>query len=292
MRLDRALSSGQLRCGRAFTQIELITVIAVLVGLMGLLVPALATPRHKGNDVTCVNNLRQLIRAWQLYHTENEDRIVMNFSGGDAQNGNAIRNNPMNAPWALGWLDWSTGSDNTNTLFLTDDRYSKLARFLGHSAKVFQCPNDRYVSVAQRLSGWPSRTRSVSANLSVGDGNGPAGAWDRIYKQIRKTSEFNFPGPSETFVYLEEHPDSINDPGFFNPRLSSWIDQPASSHFGAAPFAFADGHTELHKWQSSLASPRAARVKYSNALDARAAVGDPDIHWVSYRAGRVSSESY
>jgi prepilin-type processing-associated H-X9-DG protein len=72
----------------------------------------------------------------------------------------------------------------------------------------------------------------------------------------KKTSEFIYPGATETWVYLDEHPDSINDAGFFNPHVSSWIDQPATYHNGAGGFAFADGHSEIHKWKASLSSLR------------------------------------
>jgi prepilin-type processing-associated H-X9-DG protein len=91
---------------------------------------------------------------------------------------------------------------------------------------------------------------------------------------------------------LDEHPDSINDAGFFNPRVSSWIDQPANYHNAACGVAFADGHSEIHKWKASLASPRSQRVKFSNSIDAPAVTGDADIHWLSYRGGRVSARSY
>ena len=61
--------------------------------------------------------------------------------------------------------------------------------------------------------------------------------------------------PSDVFLSLDEHPDSINDsvfmfdPGSF-PDSYYWRDLPASYHAGAAGFSFADGHSEIHKWKS------------------------------------------
>jgi prepilin-type processing-associated H-X9-DG protein len=61
------------------------------------------------------------------------------------------------------------------------------------------------------------------------------------------------------FIFLDEHPDSIDD-GYFlnqetwnkdlygNPLPQQWIDLPASYHNGAASLSFADGHSEFHKW--------------------------------------------
>jgi len=37
---------------------------------------------------------------------------------------------------------------------------------------------------------------------------------------------------------------------------------------------------------------RAQKVKFNNSIDAPARTGDPDIHWLSYRGGRVSERSY
>lgn len=58
-----------------------------------------------------------------------------------------------------------------------------------------------------------------------------------------------------TFVMLDEWQESIND-GYFvtemdgwpNPNTTKIVDFPASYHNRAAGFAFADGHSEIHRW--------------------------------------------
>ena len=69
----------------------------------------------------------------------------------------------------------------------------------------------------------------------------------------------SIPRPSEIFVFVGEHPDSIND-GYFINRAGNdqWIDLPASYHHGAATFGFADGHTALHRWEHPSTQPPAA----------------------------------
>jgi hypothetical protein len=62
------------------------------------------------------------------------------------------------------------------------------------------------------------------------------------------------PGPSELFVTVDEHPDSINDGSFAvqmppNDTATSWIDWPSKYHCNASGFTFADGHSEIHKWR-------------------------------------------
>jgi prepilin-type N-terminal cleavage/methylation domain-containing protein/prepilin-type processing-associated H-X9-DG protein len=275
-----------------FTLIELLVVIAIIAILAAMLLPALSKAKSRAQSILCMNNTKQLMLAWQMYNGDNNDRIVMSFHGGDAQGG-AIASDPTKAPWVVGWLDWSASTDNTNIAFLTDEKYARLGKYVGKNKNIFKCPADVYVSAGQKSRGWSERVRSISGNIGIGDGNAEGGPWDPIYKHIKKTSEFIFPGPVETWVYVDEHPCSINDAGLFNPYVASWVDQPASYHNGAAGFAFADGHSEIHKWTQSLATTAAQKVDTTfNGVTATATRGDRDLHWVSYRGGRVSSASY
>jgi prepilin-type processing-associated H-X9-DG protein len=218
-----------------------------------------------------------------MYAEDYTGKIVPNYHGAST---------PIGRNWASGWLDWSVSTDNTNVLLLTDARYAALAPYVKNASNLFKCPADQYLSLAQRARGWSQRVRSYSANIYIGDGNASQGPTTPIYKQIRKTSEFLYPPPTQACVYVEEHPDSINDPAFFSPQQASWIDLPATYHEGAANFAFADGHAEPRKWRGSLTTGPAIRVGYAFPAFPPALAGDPDISWLSYRTPRVSSQAY
>lgn len=126
--------------------------------------------------------------------------------------------------------------------------------------------------------------------IAFGGGNAESGPWDPIYGHITKDSEFVNPSPGETFVNLDENADSINDPGFFPPHSSSWVDVPASDHNGGGMFSFGDGHVEVHQWTGSLLKAGGVKVVPSGAF--AVPTGDPDVHWVSSHTQRLSERSY
>jgi prepilin-type N-terminal cleavage/methylation domain-containing protein/prepilin-type processing-associated H-X9-DG protein len=69
-------SSQSDRRRQGFTLVELLVVIAIIAVLAGLLAPGLSNAREKGRSVSCVNNLRQLGVAIQMYFDENDGNIV------------------------------------------------------------------------------------------------------------------------------------------------------------------------------------------------------------------------
>jgi prepilin-type N-terminal cleavage/methylation domain-containing protein/prepilin-type processing-associated H-X9-DG protein len=60
---------------RAFTLIELLTVMAISGVLAGILFPVLSSVRAKAGNARCVSNLRQIGVAFQLYAGDNRGRL-------------------------------------------------------------------------------------------------------------------------------------------------------------------------------------------------------------------------
>ena len=91
--------------------------------------------------------------------------------------------------------------------------------------------------------------------------------------------------PNKTFVFVDEHPDSINDGSFAvempnNANGTSWVDIPTKSHCNGCGFTFADGHSEIHKWRNPDVIPNVQYVtKDPNATIYK--LRNEDVLWVA-----------
>lgn len=241
-----------------FSLVELLVVVAIIGVLSSILLPALAKAKARAQGIYCLNNTKQLTLAWVMYSDDHNGNLPYNLG---ANSGAAARTvNPtasMERNWANNVLDWELRSDNTNFATLLA---SGLGPYTSGSAVIYRCPSDSVVSGVQQSVGWNSRVRSYSMNAMVGD----AGVFTQSGYNVNNPDYLQFfkyssiPRPSDIFVFLDEHPDSIDDGYFLNSaEAPKWHDLPASYHDGAAAFSFADGHSEIHRWRRTSTMPPA-----------------------------------
>jgi prepilin-type processing-associated H-X9-DG protein len=250
----------------AFTRLDLLAVVAMLFLFSFLAAPALSIGKTQSDVIECFANNRKLAQAWMSYTIDNGDIMpgtVLGDSSKPFQGPGADTTLAQYRPWCIGVLSWDTNSSNTNLLLVADPNYSTLADYLKRDKSVFRCPADVFLSPVQKSLRWQNRIRSTSMNAYVGSGFYDF-LFDPYLVQVSRISNLRNPEPRNTFVFIEEHPDSINDGAFIPPRRTGSgtydvIDLPANYHEGGATMTFADGHVELKKWATPL---RSTPVRY------------------------------
>ncbi|HWY77096.1 MAG TPA: prepilin-type N-terminal cleavage/methylation domain-containing protein [Verrucomicrobiae bacterium] len=233
----------------AFTLIELLVVIVIIAILAAILLPVLARAKMKGQMIYCLNNGHQLALGWLMYADDNRGGLPYN------RDGNNSGKSAGNESWCGGWLDFTTSTDNTNTEFLIDHERYPYSGYLGAYVKtpsVFKCPADKSVAPAGGTTA--PRCRSISMNCYLGT---ESRSWTSPSRWLVVSNVSLIANPTLQFVFLDERADSIND-GWFgtDPDVPyQLVDYPASYHNNAAGFAFADGHSEIHKWLDGRTMP-------------------------------------
>lgn len=216
----------------AFTLVELLVVIAIIAILAGLVVSGVSGAHAKSDQSSCLNNLRQLQMAWLMYVDDHRGQVPENYADNDT------------GFWRSSPNSWAGRSSATHDLDETGLKTGAFYR-LGYirSTASFRCPADDSMAIGnnERLSDF-RRTRSYSMNGNFG---GRPQESQTVFDRENVGYE-----ASKTFVFVDEHEDSIDDAHFLvwpSPD-DRWVNLPSGRHRGSGVFSFADGHAEVWHW--------------------------------------------
>jgi hypothetical protein len=226
-----------------------------------------------------MNNTKQLTLGWIMYAGDNNDRTANLLDNGSLGGTPAI--------WATNWVGGLMNSillaTNTQTLSA-----GELFQYI-NNINSYHCPADNSTQYYPLGSGG-TRVRSYSMSEVFGEGEWLTPSTPplpNLYKTYSKVG--NIIDPTDTWLLLDEAPGSINDAAFavemMTPGKTSVteIDHPAGYHGNACGMSFSDGHSVVHKWESTLTTTAIETTAGSTAGPTSSS--DPafitDILWLS-----------
>lgn len=230
----------------AFTLIEMLVVMAIIAILAALLLPALGTAKAKSNRATCLNNLKELALAGQMYTADDNGRLPANYP----QTQPAVQSGNTNT-WVAGNMRLAT--DATNQALILQGKLFPYAPNPG----VYRCPAD-----PSRVNNLP-RVRSYSMNGWMGSRTMESLYATESFRTFVRESELAAACPAMLWVMIDENETTIDDAWFLVTMDDSrpFASAPANRHARAYTLTFADGHAEVFK----LRDPESQRLGLEGA---------------------------
>jgi prepilin-type N-terminal cleavage/methylation domain-containing protein len=243
---------------KGFTLIELLVVLTTMTLLVVMLLPAIAGTRQNSQVIGCLANQKRLAATWIMYARDNNDVLVPNrgLAGQSPVTVNPLTN-PDLKPGGQ-YAQWCPGNMQTLQLALYYDQWIKAGLLYPYinNVNVYHCPADQNRiphGIASPFRKPASRTYSMNCWAQPMDGPGyTTMTWNGLtgYVAYTKLSTMTRPGPGKTWVFIEENPYSIDDAFFvLDPGIKvAWSAAPAVLHGNSSVLAFADGHSDAHRW--------------------------------------------
>jgi prepilin-type N-terminal cleavage/methylation domain-containing protein len=281
-----------------FTLIELLVVIAIIAILAALLLPVLQKAQQQSKGVQCMSNNRQMCLGWKMYAQDNKEYVVL--SSADLGTTDAMNK----YAWTQQTEDYSDSTYNYDPT--VDITVGPLYSYI-NSYMVYRCPSDTSTIIHNGGQQLP-RVRTYSMNFffgGFGDLNVGVGVGYPIYQKTTDLISVQSPGPTMTWVFVDEREDCINwgnyatDMAGDTPNVPGQYvfsqDMPGFYHNYSASFSFADGHAEMQHWLDPRTTPplesasqlnRSAGAINGPAVNPLAVPADKDVRWLQLHTVR------